>query len=302
MNRLKSHIGEGAVLLSAVLWGCIGIFTRNMLAIGFSSVQIVAVRAFITAALMFFIILFTDRSLFKVKIRDLWMFFGTGICSFLFFNICYMSSIGENSLSVACILMYTSPIWVALLSVPLFKEELSSVKIIAFILCFGGCIAVCLSGTLKLTKIGLVLGLLSGLGYALYSIFGKYASAKYNTLTVTFYTFLFASVGALPICNPQKLGILLTDGKNMLLSLGVTLFSTLLPYLLYTYGLSLIGAGKASVIAIFEPAVAATVGALVFSESMGVSGFIGIISVMAGLVFLEIGKPIRVRGEKSGKI
>ena len=296
---MKSHLGEGSVLLAASLWGCIGIFTRNMLEFGFTSAQIVSVRAFITATIMFFIILFTDRSLFKVRVRDLWMFFGTGICSFLFFNVCYMSSIGENSLSVACILMYTSPIWVAVLSIPLFKEKLSSVKVISFILCFGGCIMVCLSKSLKLTKIGLVFGLLSGLGYALYSIFGKYAAAKYNTFTVTFYTFLFASVGALPICELPKLTGLLHDGKNVLFSIGVAVFSTLLPYLLYTFGLSRIGAGKASVIAILEPAVAATVGALYFKESMGVIGFIGIITVMAGLTYLEIGKPLKFLKHKS---
>lgn len=296
---MKSHLGEGSVLLAASLWGCIGIFTRNMLEFGFTSAQIVGVRAFITATIMFFIILFTDRSLFKVRVRDLWMFFGTGICSFLFFNVCYMSSIGENSLSVACILMYTSPIWVAVLSIPLFKEKLSSVKVISFILCFGGCIMVCLSKSLKLTKIGLVFGLLSGLGYALYSIFGKYAAAKYNTFTVTFYTFLFASVGALPICELPKLTGLLHDGKHVLFSIGVAVFSTLLPYLLYTFGLSRIGAGKASVIAILEPAVAATVGALYFKESMGVIGFIGIITVMAGLTYLEIGKPLKFLKHKS---
>ena len=296
---MKSHLGEGSVLLAALLWGCIGIFTRNMLAFGFTSAQIVGVRAFITVAIMFFIILFTDRSLFKVRVRDLWMFFGTGICSFLFFNVCYMSSIGENSLSVACILMYTSPIWVAVLSIPLFKEKLSSVKVISFILCFGGCIMVCLSNSLKLTKIGLVFGLLSGIGYALYSIFGKYAAVKYNTFTVTFYTFLFASVGALPVCKLPKLTGLLHDGKNVLFSIGVAVFSTLLPYLLYTFGLSRIGAGKASVIAILEPAVAATVGALCFQESMGVTGFIGIITVMAGLTYLEIGKPLKFLKHKS---
>lgn len=299
MDWFKSRLGEVAVLLAASLWGCIGIFTRNMLTLGFTSVQIVAVRAFITVIIMFLTILLTDRSLLKVRIRDLWMFFGTGICSFLFFNICYMSSIGENSLSVACILMYTSPIWVAALSIPLFREKLSAVKVISFILCFGGCIMVCLSNSLKLTKIGLVFGLLSGIGYALYSIFGKYAAAKYHTVTVTFYTFLFASIGALPICELRGLTGLLANGKNILLIVGVAVISTLLPYLLYTFGLSRIGAGKASVISILEPAVASTVGALFFKEHMGVLGFIGIIAVMAGLVYLEIGKPLPSLKRKS---
>ncbi len=293
MDGLRTRLGEISVLLAAVLWGCIGIFTRSMQAIGFSSVQIVAVRAFVTVILMGMFILIKDPKLFKISPKDLWMFFGTGICSILFFNICYMSSIGENSLSVACILMYTSPIWVTTLAVPLFKEKMTLHKAAAFVIAFGGCVLVCLSDSLKLTNIGLVYGLLSGLGYALYSIFGKYASAKYNTLTVIFYTFLFASVGVLPLCDLPKLTVLLSNGTNILWSVGVAVTCTVLPYLLYTYGLNKIGAGKASVIAILEPAVASVVGALYFGENMGALGLIGIVTVLLGLVYLETGNPFK---------
>ncbi len=293
MNWVRSRIGESAVLLAALLWGCIGIFTRSMLETGFTAVQIVAVRAFVTAVVMGIIILIKDPKLFKIRLKDIWMFFGTGILSFLFFNICYMSSIGENSLSVACILMYTSPIWVTTLAVPIFKEKLTFQKLAAFMICFGGCVMVCLSDSLKLTEIGLVFGLLSGLGYALYSIFGKIASAKYNTLTITFYTFVFASIGVLPLCDLPKLTVLLSNGANILWSVGVAVTCTILPYLLYTFGLSKTGAGKAAVIAILEPAVASVVGVLCFGENMGALGLIGIAAVMVGLVYLETGNPFK---------
>lgn len=294
MSGLKSRLGDASVLLAAAMWGCIGLFTRAMQAAGFTTVQTVAVRAIITFLLTAVIILIVNPKLFKINPRDLWMFFGTGIFSFLFFNVCYMSSISENSLSVACILLYTAPIWVASLSIPLFKEKMTSQKTIAFVLAFGGCIMICCSNTLKLTKIGLVFGLCSGLGYALYSIFGKYAAAKYNSLTITFYTFLFGSLGALPLCDVPNLLPLVSNFKGALLSVGVAMVCTVLPYLLYTYGLSKIGASKASVIAVFEPAVASTVGVLFFDESLGVLGFGGLILVMAGLIYLEIGKPFKL--------
>lgn len=294
MSGLKSRLGDASVLLAAAMWGCIGLFTRTMQAAGFTTVQTVAVRAIITFLLTAVIILIVNPKLFKINPRDLWMFFGTGILSFLFFNVCYMSSISENSLSVACILLYTAPIWVASLSIPLFKEKMTSQKTIAFVLAFGGCIMICCSNTLKLTKIGLVFGLCSGLGYALYSIFGKYAAAKYNSLTITFYTFLFGSLGALPLCDVPNLLPLVSNFKGALLSVGVAMVCTVLPYLLYTYGLSKTGASKASVIAVFEPAVASAVGVLFFDESLGVLGFGGLILVMAGLIYLEIGKPFKL--------
>ena len=140
----------------------------------------------------------------------------------------------------------------------------------------------------------MVFGLCSGLGYALYSFFGKYAAAKYNSLTITFYTFLFGSLGALPLCDVPNLLPLVSNFKGALLSVGVAMVCTVLPYLLYTYGLSKTGASKASVIAVFEPAVASTVGVLFFDESLGVLGFGGLILVMAGLIYLEIGKPFKL--------
>jgi drug/metabolite transporter (DMT)-like permease len=58
--------------------------------------------------------------------------------------------------------------------------------------------------------------------------------------------------------------------------------------LLYTYGLAHTTSGKAAILSIIEPVVAAVVGVLFFSEYMGFSGVFGIVLVVLGLVILEI--------------
>ncbi len=287
MNRIKTHLGEAAILLAAVLWGCISLFSRSMTVRGFTPTQMVAVRALFTALILAIILLIKDPKLFRIRLRDLWMFLGSGICSFLFFNICYMNSLVENSVSVACILMYTSPFWVLFLSIPIFKEKLTVKHVVSLTIAFAGCVFVSISPTLTLTKIGLVFGLLSGFGYALYSIFGKLAAKRYHAMTITFYTFLFAVCGALPLCDPPALLSLIAKPENTLWSLGIAVFETVLPYLLYTYGLSKTAAGKAAVLCIAEPVVAALVGTLVFSEYMGALGILGIVLVAIGLWILE---------------
>ncbi len=285
--KFKIQMCDIAIILAAILWGCISIFTRPMQTAGFSSVQIVAVRAVTTTLVMLAVILIKDPTLLKIRFRDLWMFLGTGIASFLFFNVCYMSSIGENSAAVACMLMYTSPIWVTLFSAVLFKERLTIFKLSALVICIASCALLCLSSSLRLSTVGLVYGLLSGLGYALYSIFGKYATAKYSTTTVIFYTFAFASAGVLPICDVAGIAGLFSAPDNILLSVAISVVCTVLPYLLYTYGLSKTEAGKAAVLSIIEPVIAAVVGFLVFGENPGFVGVIGIIGVVAGIILLE---------------
>ena len=284
-----------AILAAAALWGCIGIFSRDLETSGFTVVQTVAVRSFFTVVVMFIIILIKNPALLKIRFRDIWLFLGTGVCSFLFFNICYMTAINEASLSVAGILLYTSPFWVLLLSAPIFGERITVVKTVAVTICFGGSALLVFGTHFPWTSKGLIFGLLSGFGYALYSIFGKLAVRRYHSFTITFYTFLFAVIGTLPICDPAKLVSMLTVPHNLWYSLAIAVVNTILPYVLYTYGLSGINAGKAAVIAIIEPVVAALVGHFFFYEYITTIGIIGIVAVFLGLILLNNTKERSVR-------
>lgn len=73
----------------------------------------------------------------------------------------------------------------------------------ALVLTFAGCVLVAglIGSSYTLTPKVILLGLSSGLFYGLYSIFGSVALRTYDTRTVTAYTFLFATLGTLPICG-----------------------------------------------------------------------------------------------------
>ena len=64
--------------------------------------------------------------------------------------------------------------------------------------------------------------------------------------------------------------------------------TAILPYAFYTVGLTALEAGKASVMASLEPVVAAVLGALVFREVPSVTGFLGIVLVLAGVLLLNV--------------
>ena len=64
-------------------------------------------------------------------------------------------------------------------------------------------------------------------------------------------------------------------------------FSTVLPYIFYTKGLSRVEPGKASIMASLEPVVAALTGILAFGEPMNAATVIGIVCVLAGVVILR---------------
>ncbi len=285
----KQGLGIVMIMSAAFMWGTIGTLTRGLATLGFASLSLIFYRSLSTALILLVYILIRDRSLLRVRIRDLWIFLGSGVISFFLFNVCYMLSIGVNSLAVSAILLYTSPIFVMLFAVLLFHESFTAKKAIALVLAVAGCVLVSFGGEMHITTKGLLLGLASGLGYALYSIFGTIALRKYHTLTVTFYTFVFSSAAALSVVDfPQSLPLFAQRPSNIPLVLLFCIWSTLLPYLLYTAGLASNSALVASIVSCVEPVVAAVLGFIVFSETLSPLGLVGIFAVLGAIVLLQL--------------
>lgn len=284
--------GTPLIIAAAVLWGMMGIFVRTLNSHGFSSMQIVAVRVFFAAALMGIVLLIKDRSLFKIKVKDIWCFIGTGICSIVFFNFCYFRTIEISSLSAAAVMLYTAPVMVTAMSAVLFREKLTVLKIIAAVTAFAGCALVtgAFGGGISISGTALLLGLGSDFGYALYSIFGRYALDRgYSSFTITFYTFLFASAGVIPFADISD-AVSKAAAEPVVLFTGfmLALLITVAPYLLYTAGLEKTEPGKASVMASAEPVTAAVVGTLIFDELMDIWSVTGIFLVLCSVILLNI--------------
>ena len=279
------------VFLAGCLWGMIGLFVRRLSQYGFDSMEITALRSIAALFLMTVGLLLYKRNLFVVHWKDLWCFIGTGLFSLTFFNLCYFKTISMTSLSIAAILLYTAPSIVMLLSAILFREKIDIKKIVSLFLAFSGCVLVTgiLGENQTIRILGILTGLGSGFGYALYSIFGRYALERnYHTLTITFYTFLFSAIGMLPFLSLHHVGEILTVNPSCIfLILLLGFFCTVCPYILYTVGLSGLEAGKASVIASVEPVMATIVGMIAFGEKMSLTGCAGIVLVLLSILIIN---------------
>lgn len=280
------------VLSAGTLWGVMGVFVRKLGTYGFSPLQIACLRILFGAVLFLLITAIFRRDLLKIQPRDVGLFLGMGLLSLLLFTVCYFTTISLASLSVAAILLYTSPIWVMLMSAVCFREKITRRKLLCAAMAFEGCVLVSgIGSAASLSPMVIVTGLLSAVGYGLYSIFGTFALRKYQPLTVTTYAFLFGAAGALLLCNPAQIARVICESGQpgrLVLLITVTAFVTaVLPYLLYTVGLSRMRASAAAIMASIEPVVATTAGALVFGEALTVPAFAGIALVLGAIVVLN---------------
>ncbi len=289
MNKKKMAIIF--VLIAGSLWGTLGLNVRVLAGFGFSSIQMVIARLSVSAIFLGVYLFIIDKEKLKIQKNDFKWFVGTGIFSMLFFNTCYTATVQITSLSIAAVLLYTSPIFVTLLSIPIFKEKLTAKKALAMLCSVVGCALV--SGILSnnATKIpgeGIVLGICAAIGYAFYGILARILVKRYHSLTILFYTFLIASIGGLFVGDIKGIvEIIVNTPMAIIAVVVVSLTCSVIPYILYTIALKYIEASKVSIIASIEPVVATLLGVLIFKETLSVNGVIGIVCVLFAIGILN---------------
>lgn len=290
-SQLMKKAAPLFVAAAAILWGVLVVFIKQLSIAGFSAMEIVALRVYGSAIFLLLSLFIGKRKLLRIKIRDSWCFIGTGVFSIVFFSYCYFRNVQVSSVALSSILMYTSPVWVTLLSALCFREKLNRGKIAALILALAGCCLVSgITGGLGAVSIqGILLGMGSGIGYGLYSIFGRFALDKgYAPMTVTTYTFSFACIGVLPFVKfPSIIASLNEQPTLWLWAIGMAFFTTCLSFTLYTIGLAHMDPSRAAVLATLEPIVTTLVGTVLYKEPLTLSMGAGIVLVLVSSILIS---------------
>ena len=287
MNRSKPAL---AVLCSGVAWGVISLFVRALSAAGLRPLQIAFLRLALSALIFIPFLALRDRGKLRIRLRDIWMFIGTGIISLVCFYALYFYATIHSQASVAVVLLYTSPAFVLLLSALIFKEKITRLKLLCLGMTVLGCAMVSgvFGASYRLTGRVLLAGLGSGFFYALYTIFARFALGRYDSMTVTAYTFLLGALGSLPLGRPgDAVGILAAKPILLLPLLGIAVVSTVLPYFLYTWGLQRMDSGRAAILAAVEPLVGAVLGMAAYGEPRDILKLAGIALILAAILLLN---------------
>ena len=285
-----------SILLSGILWGVISLFIRRLSAAGLSSMQICFVRLLFAAPIFTFCALLLSPTHMRIRLRDIWIFLGTGVVSVVLFNYFYFYTIIHSEASIAVVLLYTSPIFVMILSAVLFREKVGAEKILALAMTFIGCLLVSgvTEGGTSLRPIVGLIGVMSGLFYALYTIFGTFGLKRYDPLTVTAYTFLFAFLASLPITDLRAtFGVLTAKPTLWLWCVGISVICTVLPYFFYTWGLRRVESSRAAILVAVEPLVASLLGILCYGEGHSFPKILGIVFVLGAILLMNFGRAER---------
>lgn len=287
-GRKKAVILAGA---AGCMWGTIGLFVYGIGKYGIESVELTTARFLVAAFLMGIYLMIFKRSCLKIHLRDLPGFLAAGLLCLLLFNVSYGIAIEKSSMSAAAVMLYTSPVFVALISRVCFREKISLRKGAAILLSVVGCAFVSgiMSGFLKYPGQAYVWGFCAAAGYASYSITAGTLLKKYHAETVLFYAFLFASCGGCFFADIQ--GTIMTVLKNPMAGVGLAgaaFVCNIASYLCYNLALKYAEPSRVAVTASVEPAAASLFGMIFLREKIDVFGLAGIICILGAVLVLNV--------------
>ena len=281
-----------AVGAAASIWGTLGYFAKILYAEGVTFEALVAVRASVGwAAMLLFMLLARGVGNLRVAWSNFLFLVPLGLIGIGVFYLLYFFTVRESTVGTAAILLYSSPAFVSLLAWVFLRETLGVLRVLALALTFGGIFLVVGGYDPEALEVGplvLATGLLSGLTYGLYSIFGKPVARHLDPAVILSYALGFGAVLLVLFALPTLDTLVdLTLGSYALL-LMLAVVHTSLAFGLYTVGLKRLDAGQAAIVATVEPVVAGAIGVALLGETLTAPKILGALLVLAGAALAQV--------------
>ncbi len=279
-------------IISGISFGLIPLFSIPVIAEGMGNVSILFYRFLFGSAGMLILLLYRKTSLRVnwgdiARISLLSVFYnGTALATLECYH--YLSS------GVATALVYTDPIWCAIIGLLFMGDKLSGKIAVSIFTASLGVMMLTdvFSETACFSAVGVTWGLLSGLSYALYLIFLPRMRMKdMPSLKLTFYVFFLGMIylglfdivaegGIEPVRNA-------TTCINLIL-LG--LIPTALSNICVTMSLKLIDSTIVAILGALEPLTAMVIGVLFLNDPFGTDTLMGALLILAAVGILTVRK------------
>nr|WP_286177090.1 EamA family transporter [Lysinibacillus sp. SDF0063] len=194
--------------------------------------------------------------------------------------------------SMAALLLYTFPVFVAILSYFVEKERLTKKTVIAMLITLVGLGLVLGLSFGGIQPIGVLLALAAALFYSVYIVVGNRVVKGVSSYVTSAYIALFATISTFFIALKDGGVDLSFEVQGWWALLGIVIFSTVVAISFFFRGLQLIGSTKASVLSTLEPVVTFGFSALLFGEAFSLLQLLGGCAVLVGAALIVSGKGV----------
>lgn len=198
-----------------------------------------------------------------------------GSCSILYFLAAQYIGSG-----LAMVVFFTYPAIVMLINFLFYRLPINKIYYLALIIILGGLLCLVNGGQFRFDVLGLGLGILSALLYALYIIASK--NSPVPPLVSTFWISIGSALTSLIaslIDNSFLVPLSFSIWFNIF---GIGIICTALPILLLLKGLKHISSLQASILSVLEPVFVVIFGVILLDEKVNLTQMIGIVIILSG--------------------
>lgn len=211
------------------------------------------------------------------------------------FAVCQTSYFGAINLANAGIItaiQQTSPVFVLLWVLTREKRLPKKVEVIVLAVVIFGAFTLATGGninSLVLPANALILGLVSAITCAMYTVMPGKLIKRYGTFYAIGWGMLLAGIILIPV---SKLWIVsgVWDIRTVLAFSFVVIFGTVTAFAAYLYGITIVGPLTGSILGLIEPVVAAFASVILLKQTFTVTDIIGIVAILAGVTILAVYK------------
>lgn len=178
--------------------------------------------------------------------------------------ISFFTSIQISTVAVGLLSYSSFPVFTAFFEPLFFRERLERINIFFALLCVAGVYLIIPSFSLSNAIFrGVLWGLLSGLSFAILTLFNRKLSQKHSALVIAFYQDAFATVFLLPFFFFLSPAL---EVKNLILLILLGVFCTAFSHSLFIGGMRFVKAQTASVISSLEPVYGIILASILLGE------------------------------------
>ncbi|MFC0560431.1 DMT family transporter [Halalkalibacter alkalisediminis] len=289
MDRKKRWMIYGMLTLATSTWG--SAFIAGKIAIeSFDPATISFLRFWGAALLLFPIMWIVEKNIPKITKKDWALFALLGLTGIAIYNICFFLASKYAPVIKSSLFIGANPMLIMLLSGLLLKETITKRNVIGLLLAFSGAVTIITEGnmmvlfTLQFELIDFIL-LGALVSWALYSVIGRAVLQKFSSIVSTTYAVGFGTLFLLPFSLYEKPWE--NFGSSTLpawLAIAhMSVFVTVIGFILYYYGIQKIGVAKASIFINVMPVSAVVMATIFLGETLTFTTMVGAIFVVTGV-------------------
>ncbi|EGT4600577.1 DMT family transporter [Clostridioides difficile] len=276
------------IAIAGLLWATLGLFGKFLMGNGLTSEQVAFTRLFFGFIVLGVYSSIRTPQILKISKKGIIYSVIIGIICQAMFNLCYFKAIDIAGVSIAAVLLYTSPLFLAIFSKVFYKENITRSKLFSLILCFIGAIMAVSGGRLDfqgLNAFGLFLGILSAIAYALMPTISKNALKEFSSSTILVYSFLFGAIFMIPSSRPWEILNYAKDLDVLSCMLMLGIVPAALAYIFYATGISKgVELSVAGVVASVELVGSVIIGCTILGESFSLGKLFGVMLMLISAV------------------